>query len=413
MEWLTITLLMLALLGCLWRWLPVWKFHGNVIRLHQWPSWRKVYTDQKFGQKLDSALKLPPKERLEVLEKLVREGIPGGLNQWRPAAEIAATGIPEALPRITAMLDGWDHGSQVLNGVRMAIERGEATEEYRVRVFQRLVPWLDSPSRNLIGREKLPRVLLLLDKDWARQVLTAPETLHPGHPAFAETLAALRERGIPVPRPVLEDAVKLLKPEIEDFGKGREYLESLGSLLVEGSEEAQHLLHELALARRDDTLSSSAAELLIEHLDLPHPRGTILDTVDHDGEQALSPIERTVWLADMFYEYPVSCDGVDCYFRRTEADRWKDAVEALNTIGAGEHAARLRDLAALFGPDGPAPTLDARAPQINAMNPPYEEQAEAVIARHTSVRDDAFLLGLLYIIACAEPQSQEHEAVPE
>lgn len=413
MEWLLIGLLTAALLWCLWRWLPVWKFHDNVIRLHQWPSWRKVYADQKYGQKLDAALKLPPKPRLDVIEKLIHEGIPSGLSQMRLAAEIAATGIPEALPRIAAMLDGWEHRSKVLNGVCLAVERGDATEEYRVRVFQMLVPWLDSPRQNLIGLEKLPRALLLLDKTWARQVLTDPETLQPGHPAFAATLAALREHGIPVPRAVLEDAVKLLKPEIDDYAKGREYLESLGSLLEEGSDEAQHLLHELAKARRGDTLSSAAAEMLIEHFDLPHPRGSILDTSWHEGEKGLSQVERTVWLADQFYEYPVSCVGVDLYFHREEADRWAEAAEALDTIGAREHGTRLRDLAALFGPDGPAATVDARQVQIDSMNPPYEEQVEAVITRHTSVRDDAFLLGLLYLIAHAEPGPETNASAPQ
>jgi len=412
MDWLAVTLLTLALLWCLWRWLPGRKFRGNLIRLHQWPSWRRVYADQKFGRRLDSAIKLPPRERLEALENLVREGIPCGLNQRRPAAEITATGIPEALPRIAGMLDGWEHGSEVLNGVRMAVERGEATEEYRVRVFQMLVPWLDNSTRHLIGREKLPRVLLLLDEEWAKQVLTSPEILHTGHPAFAEVLAALREHGIPVPCQMLEEAAKQLKLEIDDYAKGREYLESLSTLLEQGSSEAARALHELALARRGDSLSNAAAELLIEHLQLPHPRDEILSVADREGESGLSAVERTVWLADMFYEYPVSCAGVDGYFAREESNRWKEAAAALDVIGAGAHAARLRDLAALFGPNGPAHAAEERQIQMDSMKPPYEEQAAAVIARHPSVRDDVFLMELLHLIAHAKPRPGGNGSVP-
>jgi Domain of unknown function (DUF4375) len=371
-----------------------------------------VYTDQKFGRRLDAVIKLPAKERLEALERIVREGIPGGLNQTRPAAEIAATGIPEALPWIANMLEGWEHGSDALNGVRMAVERGEATEEYRVRVFQMLVPWLDSPQF-LIGREKLPRVLLLLDKDWAIQILTDPESLRPGGPGFAEVLAALREQGIPVPLRMLEDAAKLLKPEIEDFAKGREYFETLQSLLEQGSTEAQRALHELAMARRDDSLSNSAAEALIEHLEIPHPRGSILDTADREGEHALSPVERTVWLADMYYEYPVSCDGIESYFQRGEADRWSEAAQALDAIGAGAHAARLRDLAALFGPQGPALSVEGRQAQLDSMSPPFEEQVAAVLARHPSVGDDVFLMELLYLIAQGKPRLKDDASAAE
>ena len=90
----------------------------------------------------------------------------------------------------------------------------------------------------------------------------------------------------------------------------------------------------------------------------------------------------------------------------------KAAAEALDTIGAREHGTRLRDLAALFGPDGPAATVDARQVQIDSMNPPYEEQVEAVITRHTSVRDDAFLLGLLYLIAHAAPGPETNASAP-
>ena len=387
-------LLTLAAIWGIWRFFPVWRYNGETIRLHQWSSWRLVYKNEKLRRAIDATMHLKSAERLKALTALV-ENNPGGLEGWRLATEIVATGVPEALPWVDQMLENWQHGSHVLNGVHWAVKRNQATEEFRIKVFQKLVPWLTVEG---YSRDRLPETLLELDEEWALRVLTDSDVVTPKLDIFKSVTEALRKHG----HAFTIEQIRRWLPDLENSGqdalKERGYLEILKVYIQLDEADAELRLKELVY-RKECTVSYAAAEFLLEYHNQPMPRGRILTQVERHGPESLSPVHRIAWLVDMGYIYPViHCDGLAYYFQRDEADRWPEVVEALRVVGAYHHAELLSVAAKLFGPAGPSLNMDERVKQFEMMGEGFPDRLRELEEKSSRIGEELEVLLLIYLL---------------
>jgi len=218
----------IAVLWCIWRYFPVWRYNGEVIRLYQWPSWRLVYKKAKLRHGIDAAIRLHGLARLEALTALA-PGNFGGIEGWRLSTEIVATGLLEALPWADLMLEHWVQGDQVLKGVRLALKRKLATEEFRIKMFQRLAPWLTADESRC---KALPEILLLLDAEWALRVLTQSDVLTPKSSIFKPVCEALLKHGHQISADQYRDWMRYLEGFPEDYSKTQSYLEILKAAMI-------------------------------------------------------------------------------------------------------------------------------------------------------------------------------------
>ena len=389
-----VAVLTLAALWCIWRYFPVWRFNGEVIRLHQWPSWRLVYNQEKLRHGIDAAMRLHGLARLEALIALV-PGSSGRVETWRLSSEIVATGLPEALPWADLMLDQWGQGDQVLKGVRLALKRKLATEDFRMKIFQRLVPWLTADESRC---KALPETLLLLDPDWALRVLTQSDVLTPKSPIFKSVCEALRKHGHQFSADQYRDWMRYLEGFPDDYSKTQSYLEILKAAMIHDRADTEKRLW-VMIRRKDGWCARQAAEFLLESHGQPLPRDKILTQVERDGPASLSDVHRTVWLVDMGYVYPViECAGLADYFERDEADRWPEVIEALRLVGANHNADMLQAAAALFGPNGPSLNKTERHQQQISMGSQFPDLVEKLVENHPAGKEDVDLLILIYLL---------------
>ncbi len=121
--------------------------------------------------------------------------------------------------------------------------------------------------------------------------------------------------------------------------------------------------------------------------------------VEREGLPSLSVVQRTAWLADAGYVYPViECDSLAYYFERDEADRWPEVVAALRLVGANKPADLLLAVANLFGPAGPSLNRDDRIHQLSALGPNLPDLVEKLAEGHPAGNEEVDLLILIYLL---------------
>jgi hypothetical protein len=92
----------------------------------------------------------------------------------------------------------------------------------------------------------------------------------------------------------------------------------------------------------------------------------VLRKMDGGSYERLSPPEQVIaCLTEV--EMEVNNGGFDQYYRNSPGEHAREAVAALEELGAGHTAALLKDANAVFGAEGPDPDRDKRGAQMDRL----------------------------------------------
>ncbi|QIF00261.1 hypothetical protein [Roseimicrobium sp. ORNL1] len=406
--------LVAALAVVTWYRLPVGTVFGRTVRLRELlnANTRLQLRMGDANRRLAPIKALPAKQRLDALLRLEESHGNVFLTGDTIRMEIVATGISEAVPHIKALLSLPMEGRRAIcSGVTMALERLAAEEDYRVKVFALLVPYLDYKgeySHSPVAVEQLPELLLRLDVQWADRVLRMPEYLSPDFEHFINVLEALNDHRRTVDKDKLEQWLRELDSDNFGYGEGRTYIELARAMSVHDCDVADETLGRMVAQGVE--VSVLAAENLLSLRNLPHPRFTLSDRVDKSGLESLSHEERTVWLVDR-YNYAMSV-GVTTQLDDDDfVPLISSIITALREVDAPKAAIRLTRLAELYWPEGPSPGRDPVSRLIEAHGDDWHELVDAIVEEHQPLEDTS-LLALTYELKHADC-FQKKSAIPD
>jgi len=130
---------------------------------------------------------------------------------------------------------------------------------------------------------------------------------------------------------------------------------------------------------------------------LPELSDHIFARVERVGLDGLSSAERTFHLVDSVLQ-EVNDGGFLQYFGNPASDRAREAITALERLGARHTAGLLRRALAVFGPDGPSPDWELRRAQVDVLDAASKQEL-AELDDEFYERDDAADLELPYVRA--------------
>jgi hypothetical protein len=401
-PWLALVILGLLVIGVvLWRFLPVGKLYGRTIRLHEWHHWRHNLRWDKIDRHLGVAKSLPSENRLQPLTKLAFKHFREPLGKGDSIVEeIGALGTEESLPLITNLLrDAPDISAKpLLRGLQSACQNANVSTKWRNTLFEALAAHVDEPEwpgRNGYFNHYF-EVLLALDGARAMELFCTPARMNPDQPDLKGLLRAINSTESVIPRPLIQSLLTSGVGEALPDGTTSPALEVLEAWAAHDPAESKAELWKIIHAGGDKAVE--AAESLLGLEDLPHPRFAIDARVARLSLGGVGAKERTVWLVDRCYIYPLSCSPLITFFEEDYADCFEAIIAALQTIGALKHAGWLAEAGALFGKDGPGRSPQERALQMAAMLHSASERFQAFEDEKPTIHEDVKLLNLIYVL---------------
>lgn len=323
--------LALAILGLLvigvvlWRFLPVGKLYGRTIRLHEWHRWRHNLRWEKIDRQLAAAKGLPPGNRLVPLAKLAYKHSEEPLGKGDSIIEeIGALGTDESLPLITDLLRVTPEISAkpLLRGLQSACLNANVSPKWRNTLLEALAAYVDEPEwpgRNSYF-DHYYEVLLALDGARAMELLCTPARMNPDRPDLKGLLRAINITKNVIPRPLIRSVMTSGVGEALPDGTTSPALEVMEAWAAHDPAESKAELWKVIHAGGDKAVE--AAETLLGLEDLPHPRFAVDDRVESLGFDVVSEREKTVWLVDNCYIYPLSCNPLIVFFQEKYADHF-------------------------------------------------------------------------------------------
>lgn len=271
-------------------------------------------------------------------------------------------------------------------------EEGALSEDVRAGAFQIFAKVLPSCFSSDLDTRAVGSALLILGGDQGRQLLEAQ--LDRRSPGFGAVLEVLERSKHPTSPAVVE---RLLREDEEArHAEGRTpsgKTVSLLALLAKTRPELAEprLLEILALP---DYPATSAAEVLFDLYNLPHPRGSLMDWGDENGLASLSEDEATTYLADSFGYYAAH------QFAHTlleemggELPRMRDAVRK---VKAPVGAQLLDKIIAVLPVGGLPKDKQARLKYLSNEGAELEDTVLQLMDTHEYVGEDFVLLAWRY-----------------
>jgi hypothetical protein len=390
---LYVAVTLVVLLALAWKFWPVGEIFGHKVYLGDLlnSNTRLQLQLKRVKTALAKCLNLAPKERLAELLKLENRYGDVFLAGGDIRKAIIGTGVSEATRHFHRILNS-PHGALSLSaGLRDALDSGYAEEDFKVQAFKFLVDGLD---QNLLGvcRDRVPGLLLRLDKEWAFRVLRGSEYMNPSHDMFGTILEALLEHGSDLPREQIETWLTHYRGRSLEDGEGHEFIQVIKALHSQDSDLAEGLLKEEV--DRMSGMSVEAAETLLLIHDLPHPVFSLSDLEEKIGLEALTPSEKTVRLVTQ-YNYFMSLEGLSRFDWDEPTHRIKEMCVALKEVGCPKHATRLEAYLALYGSEGPPATASERSKIVENACETWQAAVESLYQQHDKL-EHAELMALRF-----------------
>jgi hypothetical protein len=180
-------------------------------------------------------------------------------------------------------------------------EEGALSEDVRAGAFKIFANILPSCFERDGDTRAVGRALLILGGEQGQQLLEAQ--LDRRSPGFGALLEVLERSKHPTSPALVE---RLLREDEEARrGEGRTPSARTVSLLALLAKTRPEIAEPrlLAVLALPDHPATSAAEVLFDLYNLPHPRGSLMDWGDENGLASLSEDEATTYLADRFGYY--------------------------------------------------------------------------------------------------------------
>lgn len=272
----------------------------------------------------------------------------------------------------------------VVSGIVAAVQAGALEEGYRIHVFRLLLDGLNDKNRFGVWSERIPELLIHLDKDWAARVLTEVCEREPDHYLFTAILNTLQAYDLPV-HPAVANAIlsESLDPELSRDNLMKRIL------MAKALYETDPIRAEAILGQIVETHPSvalEAAEALLELMELPHPRYLLDDLRDSRGFVALSESEKIVWHAD-HCGYLLEMDYLDRFDSEEEGNHLGEMHHALVQVGAAKAAAKLGAYMDLYGPNGPPANVADRRNIASSKGEAWGKAVNALDELHDSWED--------------------------
>lgn len=319
----------------------------------------------------------PPPEAADLLSPFLKS--PSAVIRKRAAGIIGSVGSSRSLPDLRRALKDEDDyvKSYALMGIQRAIagERIKGTEKSQ---FYELVAGMWPEDTSFPVCEKIPTVMLGLDRTRSLDRLLAPDLFTLKFARVLSILEAFAEESIEIPRG------KLLIL-IEDAN--REPIDTTAGVLG----KAVSLLGRYRMQEDVPTL-----ERLADHPNEKVARGAIKglysyhryfeavrdpwEVVDTAGWGALTVPEKHICAINEL-DGQVNNGGFAQYYFNSTGDHWRDALEGLRAIGATQRHKIMVATLEKFRQSEPSPSRDVRSAQLSKIvrkkEDPFNEQDAA------------------------------------
>lgn len=371
--------------------LPIGSLHGERIFLKNLlsPSVRSGLRISSARKSLAACMALPPKERLPKLLVLERRFGGDFIAGDEIRSAVIGTGLDDAVPYLRRIMNQSAKGpGDVVSGIGAAMQTGAMEDGFRINAVKLLIDGLNNESVFGVWSERIPELLIHLDKDRAVRVLTEICDREPDHFLFTTILSLLQAYGLPVSPAVVKSI--LSKTENQELSR----TELIAQITAAKS------LHETDPLRAEEILGKiiqtqprvalEAAETLLELRDLPHPRYLLDDLRSSRGFTAMSEAEGIVWQAD-HCGYLLEMDYLYRFDSEAEGDQLLEMQQAMVRVGAAKAAAKLKAYMDLYGPEGPPANVTERTRIASSKGEAWIQSVMLLDETHDSWEDITLL----------------------
>ncbi len=280
--------------------------------------------------------------------------------------------------------------ARILAQKREAAADGEVAEILR-ESLARALPRLEASDHEA---RAVALALFTLNKARAWEVIRP--LMAPGRPAFGALLELVQREDRAPEEALIREWLRVEAARRIDSGRSAsaDEVRLLALLAKTRREEAQMRLQEIM--RLPDFPATMAAEALIELHDLPHPRGSLMDWVDEDGLECLSPDEATTYLADRC-SYYVAHQLADTLLEDSGAEL-PQMRDALLRVGAPGGAELIEKIIAVLPPGGLPKDKDERLAYLRGEGHELEHVVFRLMHDHDYRREEIHLLALRHAV---------------
>lgn len=321
---------------------------------------------------------LRPANAVASLASLVND--PSDSIRKHAAWALGAIGTEEALdPLGVSLRDSHEYVcSYAMMGIRRALDADTTTPKFRSGAFELI--------RTLLGRHEYtiprgaPECLLALDRERAIHTLTEPSSLSVDQPGIDCRIRALRDAQVTIDGSTLLRLIGQAERQIDDATSASVLGELLRSLAFSSPQTAATVVERFLESPSKD-VAEAATEAAAIARGVSDPFGYGFDQLDkHDWEGV--PNSMRLALAVRIFIDQVNNGGLSQYFVNSSGQRWRDALEGLQAIGATSDFARFKQAVARFGSTPPDVNDDTRHHQLAAI----ENESDGAFSSF----DDAF-----------------------
>ncbi len=317
------------------------------------------------------------------------------------AEELACTGAEAAAPFLCRSLADPQVGDEVIRRIGYAFLPGRNLEPaFCEQLAPAVLPWV-APEKGYPATPEALQVLAKLSPELAMKHFYKEEYFSPAAARIEEALKAFNAAGIRLPQQKIDELLNAWEARAErkeetDRRPFYLYVEALSALAVTDPERAVRLTDELQRERPHDAYC--LAPVIEKAYGLENLVWWLSSALDDPPSFAAIPPEARRYISATSI-LMLADEGIEQAFTTTACNEWDDALQAMDEAGDVEYPKFLRAVAQLFGPDGPPADYAQRQKAIEAMNPPFHEQVDAVYEKWAEGQKGKTYLDTRYLLA--------------
>lgn len=307
-------------------------------------------------------------------------------------------------PMRKAMLDEEEYvRSRVLMGIEHGLSDGRCTPEFLQAVYPIVLTALDDDSFNV--RDKVPTVLLLIDKENAVKTLLSEQYLSTEYESLQDVLKALNEQQVQVPLEKLRPLLDEIRSQELKYPHTYQLAECLIAYAHNPDENCEAVLH-AELESPEERVREGAAKGLEILANVADPYSLVCDLIEEQRFAGLTPPQQQ-YFAVSIYMHEVNNGGHSQYFVNGSGAYWKQALAGLESMMATERIEILNSAISLFGEEGPSTDGDNMHRQPSRFTKQQHESLDKLDNRFYACEEDLDVMLSLYAI-----HHKEHFAQP-
>ncbi|MDA1229767.1 MAG: DUF4375 domain-containing protein [Planctomycetota bacterium] len=317
------------------------------------------------------------------------------------AIALGNIGTSECIAPMLKVFDNDD--AHVCSFAMMGIDRGmnanRCTEDFLNAMFPALTMLLNRDDSSTSG--KAPKLLLAIDTDRAVPVLLSPEYFTIGNANVHDIIRALNEAGIRIPHETLLPFIDATRPHIAKYPYYSMYAAALIAYAHNPNASAELTFRAELKSSNKKRVQEAAAEALAILSGVANARDLVYKAHEILGFDGLSPPLKDYYAVSM-YDAEVNNGGHAQYFVNSSGDRWNEAIEGLNAIGAIRRAKILHEATALFGSDRPSRDEKRRHRQLAGFSAQQDKSLDELDRRSGVSEENIEVMLAQYAIEHAE-----------